>query len=580
MSYDGTMTRAVVWELEQMFQGGKVGKIYQPSPDELLIHLRRGEHRGALLISASGNKASMYLTTEKREMPKTPSPLTMLFRKHLESSTILSVEQVEMDRVIHWTFETVDELFDRVKRHLYVELMGRHSNVILTNDEGIILDALKRVGPAMSRVRQVLPGMKYTLEGIITKENPLTVTEEEFLEHLDQSGAVSTKNFLIQNYMGLSPVSAREISFRSGIDEKMPITSIEAQNLWRGFQNFMEELRAHRYRPQSLKDGEKIVAFAAYPLTVYPEEGKSYYDRINELLDATYHQQEHRDVLRQTGRDLMKNLETHLERARKKQQKLSLELRESKDRDRFKVYADVLSANSYRVSRGDAEAVLENFYQDMEPITIPLDIRKDAIQNAAHYYKKYSKLKNAQELIGQQMEENRVNIQYLESLLYAIDSADTIEEIRELKGEFRENFLKKRNPQKGKKHRETRGPIVIEFDDEHTIRIGRNNRQNEQLTLKEARKNDLWFHVKSGAGSHVLLSYRDRPSEEAMIFAAQCAAYFSAMKNSANVEVDYTFRRYIKRHPANKPGLVLYTDFKTVAVTPKREVIEKHLNQQ
>ncbi len=582
MSYDGTMTKAVSEELNRRFSGGKIDKIYQPQDDTLVLNLRNKANKGTLLLSASANNPCAYVTEKKFKNPQTPPAFCMLLRKHLESTTITSIEQVEMDRILRIKVEGFNELFDRVEKTLVIEMMGRYSNIILLDEENIILDALKRINRSMSRVREVLPGSTYTLEGIMDRANPLKEGKDAFLNRLRENEGTSVKNFFIRNYLGVSPLIAGEIAYRAGGSDKDPIKVYDKDELYDAFDSLFTEIRNAQFKPQSISDGRRIIAFSAVNLTQYPEESKTFYSGPSELLEHTFSSRVLEDRVRQKSQNLNKQMKTHLERALTKQEKMEFELRDAKDRQKYKVYGDLLSSNVWKIKKGVKEVTLDNFYNEMRPLTIPLDETKDGIQNAARYYKKFAKLKHAEKLLVERIDKNRNTIRYLDAMLYNLEDAESIDEVDAIQEEFREDFLKKKykgqldSQNKRKKQTEY---LSFTSTEGFPIFVGRNNRQNQELTLKFARKDDVWFHVKNGPGSHVIVKADGRPiSEKTLIEAASLAAYYSRARQSANVEVDYTKRQFIRRHPSNQPGLVIYTDFSTIAVTPEKELVENLKN--
>lgn len=580
MSYDGTMTRAVSEELNALYSGGKIDKVYQPQQDTIVLNLRSHQARGSLLLSASANNPCAYITEKKFQNPATPPNFCMLLRKHVESTVIQKIYQIEMDRILCIEVEGFNDLFDKVKKTLIIEMMGRHSNIILLDENGKIVDALKRINHSTSRVREILPGIHYTLEGIMDRVNPLKEKEDAFLEAANGEDALSVKNFFIRRYLGVSPLIASEIAYRAGFSDKDPMKTVDKIALYESFNELMDELRNNDYKPQSISDGHKIIAFSALNLKHYPEENKTFYDSPSELLDQTFIMRVMEDRIRQKSQNLHKQIKNYLERALTKQEKMEMELREAKDRKKLKVYGDLLSSNAWKIEKGCREITLENFYDNMEPITIPLDDTKDGIQNAASYYKKFTKLKHAETTLTSRIEKNRTTIQYLDSMLYNLEDATTIGEVDSIQEEFREDYLKKKFKDHGhsgkKKHSKKADYLEFTSSDGQPIYVGRNNRQNQELTLKFARKNDYWFHVKNGPGSHVILKTEGtEPSENVLRQCAELAAYYSRSRQSSNVEVDYTKRQFIRRHPSNQTGLVIYTDFSTLYVTPNKEHIEQ-----
>lgn len=573
------MTKAIGEELKTQFVHGKIDKIYQPQHDTLILNLRSKQGRGSLLLSASANNPCAYLTQKKFQNPMTPPNFCMLLRKHMESATITDIYQIEMDRILCIEVEGFNDLFDRVKKTLIIEMMGRHSNIILIDENRVVIDALKRVNQSISRVREILPGISYSLEGIIDRENPLNETREGFLKKAEKEEATSTKNFLIRSYLGLSPLIAREICYRGGLPDNIPMKTIDSSALYRGFESVVDDLKTKTYRPQSVSDGERIIAFSALDLTQYPEKEKTFYESPSQLLDHTFLIRVLEDRIRQKSQNLHKQIKNYLDRALSKQEKMEYELRAAKDRKKYKIYGDLLSSNAWQIDRGIEEITLENYYDAMNSITIPLDHTLDAMQNAARYYKKFTKLKHAEKTLTSRIENNRLTIQYLDSMLYNLEDAETVDEVDSIQEEFREDYLKKkfkgsRSSGRKKKSKAT-NYLHFRSSEGKDIFVGRNNRQNQELTLKFARKNDYWFHVKTGPGSHVILKTDgSEPTDKELLECAEIAAYFSRSRQSSNVEVDYTKRQFVRRHPSNQTGLVIYTDFSTLYVTPKKSQIE------
>lgn len=579
MSFDGTVTKALIYELNRDYTGGKIDRIFQTEKDELLLQLRCGPNRGNLVLSASANNPRAYITQEKKKNPQSPPAFCMLLRKHLESSTIKGFEQVEMDRIIKIHLLGTDELFDVVNKTLIIEIMGRHSNIILVNDEDqVIIDSIKRINQSISRVRQILPGLTYSNKEIINKDNPLLETKEHFIKKINNTDENKIKDFLIKTYMGLSPLIAREIIFRADLGETLigNLQHTQINDLYTSFSSLMEIINNNQFVPNQIVDKEKTIAFSSISLKQYPSKDSIVYDSIHELLDQVFYTKDNNERIQQKSQNINRLVKNQLEKTLKKQEKLELELREAKNRNLYKIYGDVLSANSWAVKRGDSEAILENFYDNMNEIVIPLDIRKDAIQNAAHFYKKYSKLKHAQTTIQAQLKKTRWDIQYLDSLLYSIESCQSVDEIDEIQEEFKVDYLKKKISNKKKlKNNKKKGFLTYETQNGDLIFVGRNNRENSELTLKFAHNKDMWFHVKYGPGSHIILrTNKSEYSTESILAAANLASLFSRQKNSSNVEVDYTEKKYVKRHPQNQPGLVTYTDFKTLFITPDQEKLK------
>ncbi len=579
MSYDGAVMRSLIYELNNRYRGGRIDKIYQPEEDLIYLHLRKGGNREVLMLSAASNQSAAYLTTIKRTNPQTPPTFCMVLRKHLENAEIIEFSQEKMDRILYIKCLSLNELGDQIVKTLVIEVMGKHSNIILFEDETMrIIDSIKRVNLSMSSVRQVLPGLKYTTEDIVTKANPLDVSRDTFDNLFDETpSAKSIRNFFVHNFTGVSPLLAREICTRGDVDESRPIGSFieEREQLYSAFQEIVSTLINNQYTPNIVHNEEgESQAFSCIELKQYPREHIKHYDSMHVLLDEYYMEREVRQRKSQKSHSLQRQIETHLHRAQKKLQKQREELDQANHRQKYKVYADVISANAYRIKRGDKTATLENFYDDMKPIEVPLDERKDAIQNAAAYYKKYSRLKNASQVLQGQIAKSEHEVEYLESVYYSLEEAVTEQEIEEIRDEFNEDFLKRRRSSKKKNKSKPSKPLVYKLDNGAVFYIGKNNRQNEEVTFKIANSNDYWFHIKDLPGSHVILKSPQDPTEDELLIGAQLAAYFSKARQSSNVEIDYTQRKNVKRHPAKQVGLVNYENYNTLVVTPSKDVID------
>lgn len=578
MSYDGLVLHSLIDELNEKFIGARVDRIYQQEKDELLLYLRSRNERGMLLLSASGSYPRAYLTEYKKENPKEPPMFCMLLRKHLQGSRILGFRQYKMDRIMAIDLECKTELGDLVTRSLIIEIMGRHSNIIFVEGRRI-LDAITRVNKTMSSLREILPGKTYEVEVLGNKDNPLEETSEEFLRRLDRHPkAENGFRFLMSQYTGISPLIAREILYRASIDENLPLSAWEDEernSLKEVFFSFIETVKQKEYKYVAVRKGT-TTEFSVIDLKQFSRWEQKVYSSVSKLLDDVYRERDLFDRLGQKSQALRKSVKTHLERGRNKQKKLWKEYEEALDREKYKIYGDVLSANTHLVEKGASEVYLPNFYTvDLEEIRIPLDPKLSPIANAGKFYKRYSKLKHAAKLLEEQMEENKTAMDYLENTLVQIEMAETPGDIDEIRKQYRQDFQKKSSNSKKKSSKEAL-PMIFETPEGSMIYVGKNNRQNEDVTFKIAARDDLWFHVKEHPGSHVILKcptkeYKDKD----MLFAARLAAYYSSLKNNPHVDVDYTFRKNIKRHPSHRPGLVNYVNYRTIHVSGSQDVLDE-----
>lgn len=572
MSLDGTVVKNLVYEINNRVNGGRIDKIYQDDSNNLLINIRANGKRERLFISISGSPR-MYFSEELFDSPQNPPTFCMLLRKHLDNNQILSVSQYKMDRIVEIHVKSRDELGLYSEKSLIIELMGKHSNVILIDNESKkIIDSLKRVNFNLSSVREILPGLIYNEEDISQGLDPC---ETESIINLikDCEENLNLKSFFLKNFTGISPQMCEEIEFRSNIDFKKNILSLnndEIELLNKVFLDIFLDIKENKFVPIKIYRDRIFKDFYSIDLKELSEKDKEKIDSISSLLEEFYNSKFLRDSLGSKSKELRRAVKKHIDKINRKISNQSNELNLALNRDKYKVYADLISSNFHRIEKGSENVTVENFYNEMEEIEIPLDSKLDGPGNASKYYKKYSKLKNAAVYLEEQISIGKSEVEYLESILLNIDFAETPDEIDDLYEELeKEGYLKKRSKNNKKKRKDSQeNYIKIKTEDGFDIYIGRNNRQNDYLTLKKAKKNDLWFHVKDAPGSHVILKNDNRDfSNSAMMTAAKFAAKYSSLSKSQNIPVDYTFKMNVKRHPAKKPGLVSYTNYKTINVS-------------
>lgn len=586
MSFDGIVTKSVVKELKDNLIGGRVDKIFQQEKDEILINIRSKGTNYKLIISASSNNPRFYLTEFSKVNPEAPPMFCMLLRKHLSGGTILNIEQYSMDRIIFIDISSLDELGQSSEKRLIIEIMGKHSNIMLVEKSSLkIIDSIKRVTDYMSRVRQILPGFIYEYPPMNNKANPLNTNSIEFQQFFkDEKNNTSIFKFLYFNYLGLSPLVSREICFNAKLDSKRTIESLtqeEINILYSSFENLMAIVIKEEFNPLYITDNntKNIEVFYALDLNQYNNDNKTYISSISQLLDIYYKRKDIGDRIGQRSQSIRKTIQVKLERTVNKLEKQKSELLESKNREIYKIYGDLISANIHNIKPGAELILLENFYdENMSLIEIPLDKKISAAQNAQKYYKKYSKLKTANSLLEKEIPETENEIIYLENVLMSIENSTEIKELNEIKEELiLEGYIKntdKKN-KKNKKEEAISKPYHYISKDGYNIYIGKNNKQNDYLTLKFAHKEDLWLHVYNMPGSHVIVQKKnvnipDTTLEEA----AALAAYFSKGKDGSHVIVAYTERKNVKKPKNAKTGMVIFDNFKTVSVTPSRQIIE------
>ncbi|MDR7869881.1 MAG: NFACT RNA binding domain-containing protein [Tissierellaceae bacterium] len=587
MSFDGIVTRAVVDELKTSLLGGRIDKIYQQEKDEILIQIYNKGTNYRLLMSASSNNPRLYLTKHSKKNPDTPPVFCMLLRKHLSGGIILNIEQYSMDRVVVIDTSSIDELGLPSEKRLVIEIMGKHSNIILLDkDKNKIIDSIKRVREDMSRVRQILPGLIYEYPPSQDKKNPLNTSRDEFMELLSKDKeATKLYKFFYFNYLGLSPLLSKEICFRADIDIDRSlgsISSIERENLYNVFESIISDIKSNNYNPLYINHvNDELIAFYSLDLNQFGSMNKNFSPSISNVLDTAFRRRDIQDRITQKSQSMRKVVQGRLDRAINKLSKQKEELLESKDREKYKIYADLISANIHIIPKGIDHIELENFYdEDLTKLDIPLDYKISAVLNAQRYYKKYSKLKTAESLLLEQIPETEEEIYYLENVLVSIDNSFEVEELDEIKNELiKEGYIKDNNKNRKKnknKEEKLSSPYHYISRDGFSIFVGKNNRQNERLTLKTAHREDLWLHVQKMPGSHVIVKKdnKDIPNttlEEAAIL----AAYYSKARNANNVSVDFTERKNVRKQPGAKPGMVIYDNFKTINVNPDKDLVNK-----
>ncbi|OEF99094.1 hypothetical protein BHF71_02615 [Vulcanibacillus modesticaldus] len=563
MAFDGFVIRALVHELSEKLLHTKIHKIYQPHQTDLLFILRGYGTNHSLLISANPTYPRMHLTKRNFVNPTEPPMFCMLLRKHLEGGIIEKIYQIDNERIIYIDVKVRDELGDFHQKRLIVEIMGRHSNIILINpDNNLILDGINHVTAAVSSYRQVLPGKEYIAPPKQNKLNPLTLEQEQFFSLIKLNEGKIDKQF-VNNFTGMSPTIAKEILYRAGLPTK--------ENLWNAFYDWMEKTNNHNYNPAIVVSKEKT-DFSIFPLNHLSGETTSF-ESINECIEEFYDKKAERNAIRQKTLDLMRFLVTEKQKSEKKIEYLYQDLKEADQAEKFKLYGELITAHLYQIKRGDKEAHVVNYYdENQKMITIPLNPFKTPSENAQHFFKKYNKLKNSREYIETQLTKTKEEIAYLETIITQLENA-SIQDIEDIREELVEQgYLKER---KRKKHKKRNVPEIEKFisSEGYTIYVGKNNRQNEYLTHKLASALDTWLHTKDIPGSHVVIKSKEF-GEATLNEAAIIAAYYSKAKNSSNVPVDYTLIKYVKKPSGAKPGFVIYEKQKTLFVTPDETLID------
>lgn len=562
MAFDGIVTRAITQELNEQLLNGRISKIYQPFETDLLLNIRANQKNHQLYISASANFSRIHLTNHRYSNPKQPPMFCMLIRKHIEGGIIKSIKQVGLDRVIHFELESRDELGDQTTKILIVEIMGRHSNIILIDAETEqIIDGIKHIPPSLSRFRTVLPGRPYIPPPAQDKVNPLRVDEETFLKKIDfNSGKIDRQ--LVANFAGLSPLLSKEIIHRAGLTTRERLSST--------FLTFMNDFQNHRYKPEIVRSDKEAFSVTA----LQHLDGEHFQFRSpSEMLDRFFYGKAERDRIRQQANDLEKLLMNEVRKNERKLKKLKRTLRASEKAETYQLYGELLTAHMHELKHRQTQIEVDNYYKQGERITIPLDVNKTPSENAQAYYQKYRKAKNAVQVVQEQIEKTKEDIDYFELLITQMESA-TIEDVAEIREELEEEGYLKQKRRKVKSKPNKPQPETYKSSEGIPMLVGKNNKQNEFLTMRLARKSDTWLHAKDIPGSHVVIR-SDEFGEATLHEAAILAAYFSKAKHSSNVPIDYTKVQHVKKPSGSKPGYVTYSNQKTLFVTPSEDLVIK-----
>ncbi|MBA4542503.1 MULTISPECIES: NFACT family protein [Thermoactinomyces] len=570
MSFDGIVTRAVVHELNQVLSGGRITKIYQPADLELILHIRSQGKNHQLLLSAHPAFARVQLTKAKADNPSEPPMFCMLLRKHAEGGIIESIHQVGMERIIQIDFRTRDELGDVVKRRLVMEIMGRHSNIILLDPEkNVVFDGIRRVSHAISKYRQIYPGVPYLEPPSQGKRNPLTADKNTFISGFDYNGGRLDKQ-IVARFTGISPLLAKEIVEQTGPGSR--------DQLWETFSSYMERAREHDFRPVIIKAKQKS-HFYVWPLSHLDGEIQSF-PSISECLEHFYYGKAQRDRIRQQTHDLMRKLKNEIEKNTKKIEILQNEINQADKADQYRMFGELVTASLYQIKRGDTEVKTINYFDPETPeVTIPLDPTLSPPENAQRYFKKYNKLKAAKKWNTEQIEKAKEENLYLESVLVQLENC-SLREVEQIRDELAEQgWLKRQSNKRERKRKDVPAPLKVISGDGTVILVGKNNKQNDYLTHQLASSTDTWLHTKEIPGSHVVIRSK-QVTDQTLLEAAMLAAYFSKGRESSRVPVDYTLIKHVKKPSGARPGFVTYENQKTLYVTPEEEQIKKILERQ
>lgn len=586
MAFDGIAAYALVQQLRKELVGTKIDKLYQPEKDEITLVLRSKTTDGKLLMSASTSNPRVHFSHISKQNPMSAPMFCMLLRKHLCGGKVIAVSQNGLERCIDIQIESYTELGDLTVKHLIAEIMGRHSNIILTDCDGKILDSIKHIDASVSSVRQILPGMGYAPPPPQDKINPLECEYIDIVRAVASAEGVVLDKFIMQTFEGISPVVAREICAKSGLNTDVAAAELTAdmqKKLCDEIFELFEKIKRCDFSPCVIYDGGgKPIDFCAFEIEQYGTAATvKRCDSISCAAEDYYVTRDTEERKKQKSASLVRLVSNNIDRCAKKIVILHQTVQKSCERDKYKMYADLITANLYRIKNGEKAVVAENFYSpECETVIIPLDIQLTPQQNAQRYYKKYSKAKIAEEQATIQLGLAQSELEYLESIMQSVSLASNSDDLEEIKNELAaQGYMTQRASGRRKKQTVSK-PMHFVSSDGFDIYVGKNNTQNDYVTTRLANSADWWFHTKGFAGSHTIIKLgvdKEIP-DRTMLEAAMLAAYYSSAKESAKVEIDYTQIKNVKKPSGAKPGMVIYDSYNTLYVNPHElsaEVLEQ-----
>lgn len=559
MALDGIVISAMVQELKSCILGGRISKIAQPEPDELMLTIKNERKNYRLLISAGASLPLIYFTETNKPGPLTAPNFCMLLRKHISGGKILDVRQPGLERIIHFDIEHLNELGDVCQKTLTVEIMGKHSNIIFCSPDGTIIDSIKHISSQISSVREVLPGRRYFIPDTQSKLDPFSVTLDAFTQAVSGKPMPLAKA-IYTTFTGISPLIAEELCHRASLESARSANSFsenELLHLFRQFELLMDSVREHEFTPCIFTRGSEPIEFSVLPLTMYSDLPVTPCESVSEMLETYYAAKNTITRIRQKSVDLRKIVQTSLDRERKKYDLQRKQLKDTEKRDKYRVYGELINTYGYGLEPGVKKFTALNYYTN-EEVTIPLDETLTPQENAKKYFDKYSKQKRTYEHLSGLIHETEDEISHLESISTALDIALSEEDLVQIKEELVQYGYIRRHAG-AKRVKITSKPFHYISSDGFHIYVGKNNYQNEELTFKFATGNDWWFHAKGTPGSHVIVkANNEMPPDSTFEEAARLAAYYSKNRAAEKVEIDYVEKKHVKKVNGAKPGFVIY----------------------
>lgn len=584
VAYDGIAVSNIVYELKEKFTGGRIDKIYQPRNDEIIFSVRSvKEGNFKVLLSANSMNPRIHITDIKKENPVSAPMFCMVLRKHIAGGRILDIRQPDFERMIVIDVESMNEMGDLGVKHIITEFMGKYSNIILTDEDGRILDSIKHVTHDKSSVREILPGGTYEMPPSQNKMNPMELDFEEFRKNADEKSGYTLQALIYKSYTGISPAYASEICFNAGYDASDRAEQIGSDGIKRLYDSFeadVKKIKNGEFTPHIVYDTDgSVTDFFSLTSNQYGERERKYFDSFSKLLEEFYYKKDEKYHVRQRAHDIRRTVLSNIERCSRKLEIQIKSIKDTENMDYYKLCGELITANIYSIEeKADRFTALNYYEEDMPEIVIKLDPMLTASENANKYYAKYNKAKRTRAAAAEQKKQTEEELNYLESVLTSIESSEDDSDIREIKAELAaQGYIKAKKIYKGK----TQGlkkskPMHFISSDGIDIYVGKSNVQNDELTIKFADSDDIWLHTKNIPGSHVIIKCgSETPPDRTIVEAAVIAATYSKAKESSKVPVDYTARKNVKKPGGAKPGMVIYERNKTLYVDPDPNLVSK-----
>ncbi len=579
MAFDAFYLSAVIDEIRQLGDA-RIDKIHQPARDTVILHLKGREARAKLLFAANPAAPRLHLTQASPENPAEPPMFCMLLRKHLSGARLKEITQPPMERAARFTFDCIDEMGDATTKSLVAELMGKTCNLYLLDREDRIIDCLRRIGLDAGAKRQALPGLYYQAPEKVEKRDPLSLSEEDYVNLLQEKGADLLADRLMDALGGLSPLVCREAALYAlgSVDARLEGCDVPATA--RKLSDFFHEILHHPVPSYYAQADGTPKQFAFCPIRQYGSCKEA--DSFSGLLDQYYTVRDQKDSMRQKSQAVRKTVSNLCQRLERKIALQEKELAASRDRERLRQLGDILTANLHKIQKGQTKVAVEDFYdENMAIIEVPLSPILSPQQNAAKFYKDYSRMKNAEKELTKQLSLAGEELQYLRSVLDELSRAATEAELEEIRRELQEGGYMKADTAKKRMKAAKLPPMRFVSTDGYEIYVGRNNKQNDDLTFRMARKDDIWLHASKVHGSHVIIACAGvTPPDNTITQAAQLAAHYAETAGGQNIPVDVTAVKQVKRIPNGKPGMVIYHTYRTVIVNPYPDIVVDALNAE